>query len=437
MTSSTSRGAGYSAAQCATASRTVRCGYDPAALQHDPDPLAQRRGRAPGVMAEHRHVAAPCASGSPRGSRPSSSCRRRWGPAGRRPRRATAEVDAAHGLVVAVGLAQAATSIARLRTRRHDDGRSCLDAPDGADASAPASTSARTPRACSSPSATDGRPAQVLQRARLHAPRACATRGAIPRRARSTEVRASSPRRSSARGRARGAAACASVATAAIRGAPRPRRVRSALRDAPGGGRGARRATRRRGWRSWAPPRRSPTPAGTRGGGRRRRRLDRDRGRHGRRRASTWSRSFPVGSGVLAERLPAIRPADARRSSARAARHAMDVLRGARVRRRADCAVRGRRQRGLAAHASPARRSTRDAARARCDVLCERPARRRRRAARARRRARAPAPGGPADPRRRRPALRRPLRIGRGGLREGVVLEHGPPSRPRTRARSR
>ena len=56
-------------------------------LEHDADPLAMRRARAPRVDAEHLDRRRRRAAGSPRGSRPSSSCRRRSGRAGRRPRR--------------------------------------------------------------------------------------------------------------------------------------------------------------------------------------------------------------------------------------------------------------------------------------------------------------------------------------------------------------
>ena len=106
-TSSTSRGAGYSVAQCATRLAHGQMRVGAAALQHDPDPRAQL-GRARGVLAEHETSPAP-RSGSPRGSRPSSSCPRRWGRAGRTPRRgATSKSTPRTRLVLAVGLAQPA-----------------------------------------------------------------------------------------------------------------------------------------------------------------------------------------------------------------------------------------------------------------------------------------------------------------------------------------
>ena len=56
-------------------------------LEHDPDPLAPRRGRVPRVVAEHLDAAPSLRGESPRGSRRSSSCRRRWGRGRRRSRR--------------------------------------------------------------------------------------------------------------------------------------------------------------------------------------------------------------------------------------------------------------------------------------------------------------------------------------------------------------
>ena len=62
-------------------------GVDRGGLEDDADPRPERAIRAAGVGAEHLDVAAVALCGSPRGSRPWSSSRRRWGPAGRTPRR--------------------------------------------------------------------------------------------------------------------------------------------------------------------------------------------------------------------------------------------------------------------------------------------------------------------------------------------------------------
>ena len=59
----------------------------PPACRTIPTRSRSSRGRAARVVAEDGDDAARCARGSPRGSRPSSSCRRRWARAGRRPRR--------------------------------------------------------------------------------------------------------------------------------------------------------------------------------------------------------------------------------------------------------------------------------------------------------------------------------------------------------------
>ena len=84
-------------------------GIESAALQDDPDPLAPG---APGVLRDPRPAPRPrrrCACGSPRGSPPSSSCRRRWARGRRRPRpRSTSRSMPAHRLEVAIALAQAA-----------------------------------------------------------------------------------------------------------------------------------------------------------------------------------------------------------------------------------------------------------------------------------------------------------------------------------------
>ena len=55
-------------------------------LQHDADPLAEGALGLAGIEAEHADLARVPLAGSPRGSRPSSSCRRRSGRAARTPR---------------------------------------------------------------------------------------------------------------------------------------------------------------------------------------------------------------------------------------------------------------------------------------------------------------------------------------------------------------
>ena len=57
-TSSTSRGAGYSDAQCATVSRTLRCGYVPQLCSTIPTRSRSVRRPLARVVSEHRHRAA-------------------------------------------------------------------------------------------------------------------------------------------------------------------------------------------------------------------------------------------------------------------------------------------------------------------------------------------------------------------------------------------
>ena len=134
----------------------------------------------------------------------------------------------------------------------------------------------------------------------------------------------------------------------------------------------------------------------------------------------TWSRSFRIGSGYLADSyLRSDPPAATELDAAR--HHAEGVFEGLRtpaVERAVACG-------GSAGVAAPHGRCRAHArrARARRPAPGERTARRDRRALRARPRARAPPARGGPDPRRGLGALGTPLKIGGGGLREGVVLE--------------
>ena len=86
-TSSTSRGLRVEARPVAQRLARRDVAVDAAGLQHDADPPAQLDRAARGVVARAPTPRRRCARGSPRGSPPSSSCRRRWARAGRTPRR--------------------------------------------------------------------------------------------------------------------------------------------------------------------------------------------------------------------------------------------------------------------------------------------------------------------------------------------------------------
>ena len=77
-------------------------------LQHDPDPRAERALAAGGVVRRARRRCRRRRGGGPRGSRPASSCRRRWARAARAPRRGPRSGPRRRARVLAVGLAQAA-----------------------------------------------------------------------------------------------------------------------------------------------------------------------------------------------------------------------------------------------------------------------------------------------------------------------------------------
>ena len=255
-----------------------------------------RPGRGPAPRPRRR-----CARGSPRGSRRSSSCPPRWARAGRTPRRgATSKSMPAHGLELAVGLAQAVAPRSAVRvTVHHGNMPSC-----GRIGSAPASTSARTRRACSSPSVR-GRARcarSSSERAFTRIGKGMRPGGEIPRE-KIAEVARVVAEQARARARARRDARCASVAHRRDPRRAEPRRVRGRRgRCGRRATRGARAARRRRGWRSSAPRARSPGALdGTLGGGRRRRRLDRGRRSARWPRGVSWSASFRVGSGLLAD----------------------------------------------------------------------------------------------------------------------------------------
>ena len=88
ITSSTSRGLRVHRGEVRDRLAYADVAVDPGALEHDPDPGAQRLGTIAGVEPEHRRSRPRSAAGSPRGSRPWSSCPRRWAPAARRSRHA-------------------------------------------------------------------------------------------------------------------------------------------------------------------------------------------------------------------------------------------------------------------------------------------------------------------------------------------------------------
>ena len=227
-------------------------------------------------------------SGSPRGSRPSSSCRRRWGRAGRTPRHGRPRSRPRDGLVLAVGLAQVADQDHRSGSPR----ASCQAGGCGARAS----TSARTRPDCWSPSGRRVAARGHSQRAflRLVPGKPIAAEKLAARRPDRRVTGADGPR-------VRGA----QHPDRRHRGDPRRAQPRRAVR-----GRGARGGRRGRGpvRRGGGTPglRRRDADAPARAAGddrrrRRRRRLERARDRDGRRRRQ-WSASFRIGSGILADR---------------------------------------------------------------------------------------------------------------------------------------
>ena len=367
------------------------------------------------------------------------------------------EVDAAHGLVLAVGLVEVAAP--RSRSRGHH-GKIVAAANalrlhrHRVQHHARAGRRRRGRRRC----------ARSLAAARLHAPRARASRAARSRARRSTRSPASSP--SSARlVEQLGADAMRVVATAAIRGGRQPGRVRrrDARRAAASRSRSST-ARRRRGWPSCGATRTLGQPlGGHRRRRRRRRRLDGARDRHDAPRARRGRR--PSASARACSPTPTC--ARTRRSVAELhamREHAQGGVRGprpARGRRRGG----GRRQRGVAAAARGRGARRRVAAAGDARALGRRPPTRSRAGSRIDRervvllpagltvldaaahalgaaaadRPRRAARGHPARARRERPADCERLRVRSTALAIGR-REHGSNSRrrrPRTRSTSR
>ena len=198
MTSSTSRGRGYRRRPVRDRLAHGEVAVHPAALQHDADALAQRPRAAGGIDAEHRHDPARARCGSPRGSRPSSSCPRRWARAARTPRRArprsrcrarprcrrrtcAGRGPGSRGLAHATTtMTRASASVSSRRVRC-----ACID------------IGSNTTRLLVAEPARDGRLREVLSRARLHAPgQPPRTRRRDPARRRARRARRWSPSRS-------------------------------------------------------------------------------------------------------------------------------------------------------------------------------------------------------------------------------------------------
>ena len=241
-------------------------------------------------------------------------------------------------------------------------------------------------------------------------------------------------RRRSRLARELGAERMRAVATAAIRqraqprraASPRSRREPASTVDVLTGEEEARARVR-----SARPARSAAPPDGDGRRRRRRRRLDRARRRHAWRAASRGRRRCRIGSGVLADALPARRPAVADAELERVRAHVRRRLRGLSSRRGRGARVRRRRQRDVAAPAGRrgARRTRRSSAALR--VLCGAP-----------RRARSPRRFEPATPsacgccppgslvlERRRPRARRAAAGRPGRPARGRLLE------PSTRSR--
>ena len=300
---------------------------------------------------------------------------------------------------------------------------------------APASTSARTRRGCSSPSATASGCSRSTRSARSRASAAALVEDGDDRRGQDRRGRRGRRSSSSEPRATLGAKDVRGVATAAIR-------------RAGNGDRSARRDPRR-----MRPRRRGPLGRG--GGAARVRRRRRDARPRPRRERSAWSTSAAAprsSSSATAPdqigwcdlvrrrvRRPGRRtilhsdpPAAAELSAARA-----QIARRARRTCRAAPGRGGgrRRQRGVAAHAWPARvlDARRLRARARSCSGAE-PASAIARPVRARPRARAAAARRAADPARRRRGCSARAAVGRGGIREGVLLEARSMSDPSARS---
>ena len=373
-------------------------------------------GRSPGSRPSTRHRRRRCARGSPRGSRPSSSCPRRWARAGRRPRRGARR--------------------SRCRARPRAPRRPCAGpGPRWRPSRVTRRIMATSPRvmrlraaSTSAPNTTrvlvadvkDGRLREVAASSGVHPPRApSAPRSPAEKidggRAAWWPSRSRWPRR-------RGAERLRVVATAGDPRGRQPRRAPSAVHERGGsrstcstGDEEARLAFL--GATQHARPRRcrarsrvvdvgggsTEIAVGTLAGRRRR----------GRRRS-------PVGSGVLADALPALRPAVARRA-ARRARARRRRARRASTSRTADRAVAvGGSATSLRA---PGRAtcSTRDAlAAALGAAVAARPRRGRRAATGSTPSACGCCPPGIVILGAAAAAARPPAAVGRGGLREGV-----------------
>ena len=268
-----------------------------------------------------------------------------------------------------------------------------------------------------------GRLREVAAVRALPAPASPATGGAIPPDGGARGWRRSWPR-TCAVARDHGVRDVRVVGTAAIRAARQPRRAlrgRAARR-----GRARRGPHRRAGGARWPSPGRwrrcaSPRP-GSIGVDRRRRRLVRARDRHRRRRRRRWWTSLPIGSGMLADAPPALRPAGSWTSSPRSAPRSTSLL-GRRRPARDRARPRRRRQRHDAAAACGGELVPATIAR-----ILARPARRAgRRGRQAAWRCTSSACGccPPGCWSSRRPgarSARRRCRSRGGGLREGVVL---------------
>ena len=377
--------------------------------------VARRR-----VVAEHatpcRRVRAAVALEDLDGGR---LARPRWARAGRTPRRgATSKSMPRTASCAVVGLAQARAP------RSRSPARSIMATSPPRECSAPASTSAPTRRACWSPSVADGRLTRGAAAARVHPPRQGPARAARSRARRSPRSRASSPSSARSSTRAR-RVALRVVATAAIRGAAngaeftrraarRRRRRRRGARRRGGGAAGVPRAPRAR----------SGEPlAGQRRRGRRRRRLDRDRDRHARRRRRRGASRSASAPASWPTRYLALATRPRPPSCTPMREHAARRLRGRSTLPPVDAAV------AVGGSAASLRRLVGAALDARLAATRAAGAGRRpggRRGAAFLDRPRA----GAADARRAawcstppRTALGRPLQIGRGGLREGVLLE--------------
>ena len=371
----------------------------PRRLQDDPDPLAQVARPPLGVLAEDRDDAARCAAGSPRGSRPSSSCRRRWGRAGRRPRRgATSKSMPRTASKCPVGLAQIAHE-----DRGSGRGHSSIQAATTCELPHPACARLYRHRLEHDAAARRrARPRAARRAVEVAAHRAFVRLTAEQRRHGVPPEKVAGDRRRRRRAGARPRArrrieALRVVATAALRDAP----DRDALIGRRRAARGRRRsrssaARRRRGWRSRARPgARRPRRQRRVAGRRRRRRLDRagvGRARRRRHAGGCRCRSAPARSPTRICTATRRRAAELRRRARRG--------RGRACRRRLP-----ERRRRLG------RRRQRDA---RCGACAARAHRRGARRARSRARSRAAGGRGRARPRPARrarpPAARRPAR---------------------------